>query len=187
MAAKRPIRALRKIGRGILEFFGLGKQGVMFEEMFGISLVRALRHAMENHPIIVASKVPLGDRSAPRRSAAIEIEAGDRVQRGVALAVRARITNAGSDTWHAASRSGTGHVTLGVQLLDDAGRLMERNHYRVPLPNDVSPGAVVALSFDCPAPDSPGLYIVKFDMVAEGLMWFEAAGSRVVTRKLTVA
>jgi hypothetical protein len=153
-----------------------------------MSLVRTLRHAMEDHPIIVASKAPMHERStAPAWSAAIEVDVADGIQRGGALAVRAQLTNRGSATWPAASRSGSGHVTLGVQLLDAAGRLVGRDYHRVPLPGDVPPGMTVALDFSCPAPDSPGPCILKFDMVAEGVTWFEPVGSSVVTKKITVA
>jgi SAM-dependent methyltransferase len=187
LAEKRPIRALRKIGRGVLEFFGVGKQGVLFDETFGTSLLQALRRAMENHPIIVASKSPRRAESAAPRAAAIAVHADDRARPGALLAVRAEIDNTGPEIWPAASQSGTGHVSFGVQLLDEAGRLIERNHHRVPLPHDVPPQTAVVLSFGCPVPQATGNYMLKFDMVAEGVTWFEAAGSQVVTKKLTVA
>ena len=37
------------------------------------------------------------------------------------------------------------------------------------------------------APAEPGSYLLKFDLVAEGLTWFEPAGSPVVLRDLRVA
>lgn len=186
-ASKRPVRALRKIIRGVAEFLGLGKRGVLFEEAFGMSLVRTLRHAMEDHPIIVASKAPADSSRTPvRRRARIEIEVGDRMQRGGTVPVRARITNRGSATWPAVSRSGTGHVRLGVQLLDEQGRLIARDYHRVALPRDVAPGASIDVSFICPAPESPGTYLLKFDLVAEGVTWFETEGSPIVTTRMTV-
>lgn len=54
--SKRPLRALRKVWLGILEVFGLGKMGPLFEEALARDLVRLLRGAMEDHPIIVATK-----------------------------------------------------------------------------------------------------------------------------------
>jgi hypothetical protein len=160
---------------------------MLFEEAFGISLVRTLRHAMEDHPILVVSKVPLDRSRTPvRRLAGIEVEVGDRVQRSGTVPVRARMTNRGSATWHAVSRSGTGHVRLGIQLLDEAGRLLARDYHRVALPQDVAPGTSIDVSFTCPAPDSPGMYLLKFDLVAEGVTWFETAGSPIVTRRTTV-
>lgn len=186
-ASKRPVRALRKILLGMAEFCGFAKRGALFEEAFGMSLVRTLRHAMEDHPVIVLSKAPLDRSRTPiRRSAAMQVEMPDRVQRGGTFPVRARIGNRGSATWQASSPSGTGHVRLGIQLLDAAGRLLVRDYHRVPLPGNVAPGASIDLSLTCPAPDAPGEYSLKFDLVAEGVTWFETAGSPIVTRRTTV-
>lgn len=186
-ASKRPLRALQKMGRAVAEFLGIGKRGPLFEETFGISLVRTLRHAMEDHPIIVASKVPATrGPDGPQWSAVIVVELPTRVAPGGAIPVRATLTNDGVSAWPARSRSGTGHVTLGVQLLDGSARLLARDHYRVSLPSDVSPGTTVRLAFDCPAPGISGAYMLKFDLVAEGVTWFETTGSPAVTRALTV-
>ena len=100
--------------------------------------------------------------------------------------MQTRVTNRGSGVWRASSRSSTGHVRLGIQLLDEEGRVRQRDYHRVPMPADVRPGGSVDLSFSCPAPDDPGEYQFKFDMVSEGITWFEAVGSPVVVRKVTV-
>lgn len=60
-----------------------------------------------------------------------------------------------------------------------------RDHHRVALPGDVAPGTSIDVSFTCPAPDSPRTYLLKFDLVAEGVTWFEAAGSPIVTTMMT--
>jgi ubiquinone/menaquinone biosynthesis C-methylase UbiE len=184
-ASRRPVRALRKIGRGVAEFLGAGKRGPLFEEAFGMSLVRTLRHAMEDHPIIVAAKRRLASPpAAVERSAEIDVEIGE--QAAGAVAVRARITNRGSGLWHASSETGTGQVRLGVQLLDADGRVRQRDYHRVDLPRDVRPGESVVLSFACPAPEGRGQQTLKFDLVAEGVTWFETVGSPVITRRLIV-
>jgi ubiquinone/menaquinone biosynthesis C-methylase UbiE len=54
--SKRPVRALGTLRRGLLEFFGLGKKTTLFEQTTTMSLVRLLRGAVENHPMIVVSK-----------------------------------------------------------------------------------------------------------------------------------
>jgi SAM-dependent methyltransferase len=54
----RPLRALPKLWRALLEIVGFGKQGPLFQEATGMELMRILRHAMEDHPIILASKLP---------------------------------------------------------------------------------------------------------------------------------
>ena len=45
----------------------------------------------------------------------------ERVPAGSAVAVQARVTNRGSESWGTV-RAGTGQVRLGVQLLDGDGR-----------------------------------------------------------------
>ena len=68
-------------------------------------------------------------------------------------------------------------MALGIQLLDRDGRLLARDHCRLALPQRVAPGESVALGGACPVPADPGSYQLKIDMVAEGVTWFEAAGS----------
>ena len=64
-----------------------------------------------------------------------------------------------------------------MQLLDEAGRLVSRDHHRVPLMRRVLPGEAIDLAIDCPAPAERGARQVKFDLVAEGVTWFEPTGS----------
>jgi hypothetical protein len=152
-------------------------------------LVRTFRHAMEDHPFIVASKVPL-DRSESvtgARSAHIDVAVGAPLPDGGGLPARVTLTNRGSMTWAAASRSGTGHVSLGVQLLAGDGRLINRDFHRVALPHDMMPGMTATLSFTCPTPASQDSYTLKFDLVAEGVTWFEAVGSPAATTRVTIA
>jgi SAM-dependent methyltransferase len=52
--SRRPLRALRKMWLAALEVVGAGKRGVLFEEALSRDLVRLLRGAMEDHPVIVA-------------------------------------------------------------------------------------------------------------------------------------
>jgi len=52
----RPLRAGRKLWLSLLEMVGLGKRGPLFEEAVGMEVLRILRHAMEDHPIVVARK-----------------------------------------------------------------------------------------------------------------------------------
>jgi SAM-dependent methyltransferase len=52
----RPLRAARKFWLNLLEMMGLGKQGPLFQDAVGMEVLRILRHAMEDHPIVVATK-----------------------------------------------------------------------------------------------------------------------------------
>jgi ubiquinone/menaquinone biosynthesis C-methylase UbiE len=185
--SRRPVRALGTIRRGVAEFFGAAKRTTLFEETIAMSLVRLLRGAIEDHPIIVASR--RNARAAAQPSWLARIEVGHmaaRAKAGGVTSIRVTITNAGSATWPHTSAAGTGHVTLGVQLLEDSGRLLARDHHRVALPRSAAPGGCIELQFGCPVPPVPGRYRLKFDLVAEGVTWFEPTGSPAPSRPLAV-
>jgi SAM-dependent methyltransferase len=52
----RPLRAARKLWLNLLEMVGLGKHGPLFQDAVGMEVLRILRHAMADHPIVVATK-----------------------------------------------------------------------------------------------------------------------------------
>jgi hypothetical protein len=185
-ASKRPTRALAKIGRAIVELCGLGKQGPLFEEAYGMTLVRSLRGVVEAHPIILAAKS--GARDGRQAYAAdIVLEAGpSRVAAGRPASFRLRVHNRGTATWRVAGSDQPGHVVLGVQLLDAQQRLAGRDHVRVALPAPVPPGSDAVLAFDCPVPAQAGTCHLKFDLVAEGVTWFEQVGSPVLVHRIVV-
>ena len=49
-------------------------------------------------------------------------------------------------------------VRLGAQLLDEQGRMLNRDHARAWLPGDIPPGGSADIAIDVPAPDRPGRY-----------------------------
>ena len=185
-ASTRPRRALAKIALGFAELFGFGKQGPLFEEATAIRMVRTVRQVVQHHPVIVAAKGHVATRETARWRASIQVQSPASATRGNAIPMTATATNLGSGTWRLRTASGVGHVTLGVQLLDSEERLVTRDYHRVTLPMDVAPGQVVALAFECPVPLEPGHYRLKFDLVAEGVTWFETAGSTPVSTALRV-
>ena len=52
----RPVRAARRILRALADAVGLGKETAGFEDTLGMELVRIVRGALDNHPIVVATK-----------------------------------------------------------------------------------------------------------------------------------
>jgi hypothetical protein len=50
----------------------------------------------------------------------------------------------------------------------------------------VPPGAAVDVPITLTAPLEPGRYALKFDLVCEGIDWFESHGSPVTIRPLLV-
>lgn len=182
--SKRPVRALGTLRRGVLEFFGAGKQTTLFEETKTMSLVRLLRGAVEDHPMMIASKSALRQSKGAGWSASITLLARPtRATAGSRATVRLRLTNTGTRPWPHAD---PGRVTVGVQWLDRDGRLKTKEFHRVPLEGPIAPQARAEMVFECPMPPEPGRCQLKFDLVAEGVTWFEAAGSTAVVTSIDV-
>jgi len=186
-ASKRPQRALAKIGRALTELVGLGKRGALFEDTLALSLVRTLRPIIERHPVIVASKAAVTRRDAPRWRAELRVQAADRAKAGTALSMTVHARNTGAASWRPSTPSNIGHVTCGIQLLDGSMRLVARDYLRVPVPRAIDPGDTIVLTFECPVPATPGQYGFKIDLVAEGMTWFETAGSPAVSQSVIVS
>jgi SAM-dependent methyltransferase len=174
-ASQRPVRAFDKLWRAALEIAGLGKQDVLFEEAFAIRLLRELQPVIEQHPVITAHRAPFA-RPVPTVDNAhlFLLSPPSGAAAGGAMTARVRIVNAGTTQWATAS---TALVRLGVQLLTADGELLNRDHSRHPLPHALGPGEQCEMSLEIPAPAAAGFYQLKFDLVREGVTWFELAGS----------
>lgn len=99
---------------------------------------------------------------------------------------RLTITNTGSVTWKARGRRFGGQVTCGLKIYSPAGQLLREDLGRTGLEADVPPGASVVLSIEVPGVLHAGSYELRYDMVVEGVTWFEFCGTVPVTRQLTV-
>lgn len=99
---------------------------------------------------------------------------------GAAEPVRLRLRNTGDTVWLAAVPEGAGTVRVGVQLVDGAGALLDRDYFRAALPADVPPGETLELSLEVPPTDRREAAALRFDLVAEGVCWFSERGSSVL-------
>jgi ubiquinone/menaquinone biosynthesis C-methylase UbiE len=182
---KRPLRALEKMWRAALELIGAGKKTTLFEEAFAMRLVRLLQVPVEGHPFIIAAKSDERRRPRAVHRAQLAVSVRDRAAAREILSAAVRIANTGTETWR--SGQAVGCVRIGVQLLDAESRMIHRDFARADLPRDVAPGASAEVRVEFPAPAEPGSYRLKFDLVAEGLTWFEPTGSPVVVSDLRVS
>jgi hypothetical protein len=105
---------------------------------------------------------------------------------GRVMRVRARVRNLSTRPFPAQATYGRRLVRLGAQLCDASGALIDRDFARAWLPQTLDPGAAVDVPIEIPAPDRPGRYALKFDLVSEGVDWFERCGSPTAIRKLWV-
>ncbi len=101
--------------------------------------------------------------------------------------IAVRVKNTGGRTWPVSTSSGRRLVRLGAQLHDEEKRLLNRDFARAFLPRDVRGGESLEMSIEIPPAPSPGRYRLKFDLVSEGIDWFENGGSPVVWRELVSA
>ena len=138
-------------------------------------LASNLIRTMFSHPILICRKGSLRiDSSMPGRLlAAIEpflARTGGRVHGSV------RVQNCGDTVWLAGEH--VGHVRLGIQLLTEERKLINQDFCRFPLPRDISPGELIEIGVDFQLPDATTTYLLKVDLVDEGIAWFVDAGSR---------
>jgi hypothetical protein len=101
------------------------------------------------------------------------------------LIIPARVRNLSQRGLPHTATYGRRLVRLGTQLLTHEGRLLDQDYARTPLPHDIEAGQWVDLDVHVPAPP-PGDYLLKFDLVSEGIDWFEACGSEPTVTPLHV-
>jgi hypothetical protein len=130
-----------------------------------------------DHPLFVCRK---GRRAADSTvPSTLRADIRPRVARlDTAVTGVVTIRNTGDTLW--LKGAAQGEVQLGIQLLDAARTLLARDFTRASLPDDVAPGQVVELAIDITLPKAVVPYVLKFDLVDEGVCWFEDVGSRPV-------
>jgi hypothetical protein len=92
---------------------------------------------------------------------------------GQSFTDRLRIRNTGSVTWKARGRRFGGQVTGGLKVLDPRGELIREDLGRTPLPRDVMPGGEIVMDMTVAGALPSGRYELRYDMVVEGVTWFE--------------
>ena len=107
-------------------------------------------------------------------------------RRGRPVALSTTIVNHSTRPFAARASYGRRLVRLGAQLCEKDGRVANRDFERAWLPETLQPGASVRVPITITAPDTPGRYLLKFDLVSEGIDWFEACGSPTTTKQLVV-
>ncbi len=105
---------------------------------------------------------------------------------GHAFIDRLRVTNRGTVAWKARGRRFGGQVTCGLKVCNVEGQILREDLGRTPLPRDVSPGEETTIDIEVAAGLSPGEYRLRYDMVVEGVIWFEFQGSPCAERSLVV-
>jgi hypothetical protein len=105
---------------------------------------------------------------------------------GRPLKVRTRVKNLCDRPFPAQATHGRRLVRLGAQLCAPDGTLLNLDHARAWLPRNLAPADTASVTIEVPAPARPGKYLLKFDLVSEGIDWFERSGSPVTIKPLYV-
>jgi hypothetical protein len=108
------------------------------------------------------------------------------VRHGRPLTLHATIRNASTRPFPAQASYGRRLVRLGAQLCSADGSVVNRDYERAWLPAALEPGARTSVPMTITAPPAPGRYALKFDLVSEGIDWFEACGSPTTVKSLLV-
>jgi hypothetical protein len=105
---------------------------------------------------------------------------------GRPVSLSANVRNASTRPFPAQASYGRRLVRLGAQLCAQDGTLINRDFERAWLPGHLQPHAAVTIPMRLTAPGQPGRYRLKFDLVSEGIDWFEACGSPTTSKTLIV-
>lgn len=123
------------------------------------------------------------EREGLKAEITVRLERTD-VQRADAIRGAATVQNVGSVTWLPGSTP-LGGVNLGIHLRTRDNSPIAVDFARVALDGRTAPGEIRSVAFAL-APPEPGEYVLEFDLVSEGVAWFEMNGSPTVTVALTV-
>ena len=93
------------------------------------------------------------------------------------LPVEVTISNNGTAQWLTENVYGVGVVKLGTHLYDEKGNLLAFDFSRHSFENNVLPNQKVHMRASLQFP-TRGTFTVAFDLVSEGVCWFEIVGSR---------
>jgi hypothetical protein len=105
---------------------------------------------------------------------------------GRSTTVRTRVRNLSTRPFPAAATYGRRLVRLGAQLCGEDGALINRDFARADLPGALEPGRAVDIRLQLPPLPASGRYTLKFDLVSEGVDWFERCGSKTTSKNLWV-
>lgn len=121
-----------------------------------------------------------------RADLALRVAGPLRVKTRKAFEVPVTITNTGDTLWLAGQTVRAGIVMPGVKILDRNGEIISERHGHPMLSRSVPPGQTVALNVECVAPDKPGTYTARIDLVAQHVCWFGEQGSEPLVLDLIV-
>ena len=148
-----------------------------------------LRNSVIIHPLVVAEKekrLPDSRRPGVLNAGIRVVTSRSELVAGQPFTILTEVTNLGDTLWLSQPQEWGGFVALGAKLLGEDGLAQIYDYGRGYLSAPVHPGGKLAVSIDLTAPQQPGIYQIKLDMVDEAVVWFEHRGSSTVTFQVHV-
>ncbi|MEO8436173.1 MAG: class I SAM-dependent methyltransferase, partial [Pyrinomonadaceae bacterium] len=102
------------------------------------------------------------------------------------MQVLIELENTGDTVWLVNRRAPKGTVRLGVKIIDDADNVVDEFHGVPALPRALAPRERVTLRINRAAPQNPGHYTMKIDLIDQEICWFEERGSRPLMVRIKV-
>jgi SAM-dependent methyltransferase len=123
------------------------------------------------------------ERDGLKGEITVRLERAD-VRQGESIRGQATVQNVGTAAW-LPGPTPVGGVNLGVHLRLLDGRPLNVDFARIPLERGTAPGGDQTVDFSL-EPPAPGDYLLEFDLVSEGVAWFEMNQSATATVRITV-
>jgi len=126
--------------------------------------------------------------SENRYRAEIEVQGFPIIVAGVnqSKTIRVNVLNTAKMPWWAQTSTGRRLVRLGAQLHSRKKKMLNRDYARAFLAETLQGKDQACIEISLLPVEKRGIYLLKFDMVSEGIDWFENAGSPVVWKWLLV-
>ena len=106
---------------------------------------------------------------------------------GATVRIATRVRNLSQRPFPATATYGRRHVRLGAQLASADGTTdRPRLGARVPAARGSRAASRPTSPSTCRRRSEPGRYALRFDLVSEGIDWFETCGSEPTVRELVV-
>lgn len=102
------------------------------------------------------------------------------------FAIQVEVENPTDTVWLRKGVQGRGYVRVGAHLLASDGSMKQFEFGRSELPHDLGQDDRVQVVVNLRAPQQQGEYVVRLDLVNEGICWFEEEGSQTADVGLSV-
>jgi len=170
--------------RGLVDRESVVGNTVQFMEPAAVSYLLCRKIAESGEPATLPDTRNPGRLRADlslRDNWARNVVAGSRIETCI------EVKNAGDTLWLVSRAPLTGRVKVGLKILNSSGETIAESHGVPPLQRALAPGERIALLVNIRAPEAPGQYTLKIDLVNQNICWFEEHGSQPLILPFDVA